>query len=133
MTSYEKQRKKKRLHQVPTSYWRGPHQADGLRMTQDQTGGSLKPLHEQKQNPGSTRVICVFKVRLSRKPRAPIRCTKLKHPYLIYSIHSLTQELYFRAGLGLSGSNKMLSVLRHRRDQNGGKTGGAAPSLGTIV
>lgn len=40
--------------------------------------------------------------------------------------------VHFRAALGLSGSNKMLSVLLHRRDQDGSVEGGAT-HLGTIV
>lgn len=47
--------------------------------------------------------------------------------------HSLIDlSVHFGAALRVSGSNKMLSVLQHRGDQDGSVEGGA-PRLGTIV
>lgn len=47
------------------------------------------------------------------------------------SAHTGTLVVHFGAALGLAGSNKMLSVPPHRRDQDGSAEGGAT-RLGTI-
>lgn len=86
---------------------------------------SKAPAMRAKHNPGSGRLTCVFKVCLdgkgeNKKP-APARRGESKRPYWHTG----------GAALGLAGSNKMLSVPPHRRDQDGSAEGGAT-RLGTI-
>lgn len=86
---------------------------------------SKAPAMCKKHNPGFERLTCVFKVCLDGKKR--------QHPLDEgnQSAHTGTLEVHFGAALGLAGSNKMLSVLQHKKDQDGSAEGGAV-RLGTI-
>lgn len=104
----------------------GPRRSSGHRMALAfDRRPSKAPAMCKKHNPGSGRLTCVFKVCLDGKKR--------QHPLEegIKSAHTGTLEVHFGAALGLAGSNKMLSVLPHWRDQDGSAEGGAT-RLGTI-
>lgn len=87
---------------------------------------SKAPAMCKKHNPGSEQLTCVFKVCLDggKKRQHPLEEGN-------QSTQTGTLEVHFGAALGLAGSNKMLSVLPHRRDEDGSAEGGAM-RLGTI-